>query len=123
MAKILIVEDDSFISELYAQAMINAGFEVDTASTGTAAVERIAQGNPDLVLLDIMLPDFDGFEVLERVNKEKFQGHMPVIVVSNLSGEESVSRAMGMGVNDYMVKANVTPKDIVLRVKSVLHIE
>jgi DNA-binding response OmpR family regulator len=122
MAKVLIVEDDTFISEIYAQTLLQAGFEVDTANTGTIAVERIAQGKPDMVLLDIMLPDFDGFEVLERVNKEKLEVRMPIIVVSNLSNEESVSKAMGLGVQDYMVKANVTPKDIAARVKQVLGI-
>jgi DNA-binding response OmpR family regulator len=120
MAKVLIVEDDFFISEIYTRSLTNAGFEVDNAATGTQAIERIAIGKPDMVLLDIMLPDFDGFEVLQRVNKEKLQVRMPIIVVSNLSDDESISKATNLGVQDYMIKSNVTPKDIVARVKEIL---
>jgi DNA-binding response OmpR family regulator len=120
MAKVLLVEDDIFIAEIYARSLKKAGFEVDTATTGTQAVERIAVGKPDMVLLDIMLPDFNGFEVLQRVNKEKLQVRCPVIVVSNLSDDESVAKAMSLGVDDYMVKANITPQDIVSRVKGIL---
>lgn len=123
MAKILIVEDDFFISEIYTRSLKKAGFEVDNAATGTQAVERIALGKPDVVLLDIMLPDFDGFEVLQRVNKEQLQVRMPIIVVSNLSDDESISKATNLGVQDYMVKSNVTPKDIVARVKEILKLD
>ncbi len=123
MAKVLIVEDDFFISEIYTRSLQKAGFEVDNAATGTQAVERIAIGKPDVVLLDIMLPDFDGFEVLQRVNKEQLQVRMPIIVVSNLSDDASISRATDLGVQDYMVKSNVTPKDIVARVKEILKLD
>lgn len=123
MAKVLLVEDDMFIAEIYSRSLKKAGFEVDTAATGTQAVERIAVGKPDMVLLDIMLPDFDGFEVLQRVNKEQLQVRCPIIVVSNLSDDESIARATSLGVDDYMVKSNITPQDIVSRVKAILKLD
>jgi two-component system response regulator VicR len=122
MAKILLVEDDFFIAEIYMRSLQKAGFEVVSAATGSQAVEMIAKEKPDLVLLDIMLPDFDGFEVLERVNKQKLETRLPIIMVSNLGDDESISKATGLGADDYMVKANITPQDIVARVKQTLKI-
>ena len=85
MKKILIVEDDQFLQSLVARKFAVDGFEVKVATNGTEAISSIVSEKPDIILLDLLLPEIDGFEVLERMRSDETMKAIPVIVFSNLS--------------------------------------
>lgn len=120
MAKILIIEDDQFLSELITKKLDEEGFEVILATDGEKGWEKLSKEGPDLVLLDLLLPNIDGFEVLERKKKNEALAKIPVIVISNYGQESKIQRAMSLGASDYLVKANFTTGEIADKVRSVL---
>ena len=83
-------------------------------------MKKIKDEKPDLILLDLLLPNIDGFEVLERVKADQSLGSIPVIIISNLGQKEDIERALKLGAVDYMVKAQFTPAEIIKRVKEAL---
>ncbi|MDO8493126.1 MAG: response regulator [bacterium] len=118
--KILIVEDDKFLRETLAKKFIAAGMEVQAGVDGKNGLDILKHFTPDLVVLDLLLPDTDGFGVLTEMKKEhKFAG-TPVIVLSNLDKPDDMQKAKGLGAKDFMVKSNFTLNEIVNRVKSTL---
>ena len=117
MKKILVVEDDSFLAGLVAKKLTTAGFEVSTASDGENAVKMADQVKPDLILLDLILPGMDGFEVLEKVRKNDNLKNIPILAFSNLSEEKDVSKAKQLGAIDFMIKSNFTLDEVVTKVK------
>ncbi|MEA3449892.1 MAG: response regulator [Patescibacteria group bacterium] len=120
--KIFLVEDDSFLSDICGKKLINEGYSVYTAVDGKEAVNGIAQAKPDLVLLDIILPSMDGFQVLSaiRLNQDEKVSNVPIIMLSNLGQEEDVKKAMDAGANDYLIKAHFTTEDIINKIKEIL---
>jgi len=121
-AKILLVEDDEFLKDICSKKLVNEGFEVYEAIDGEQALAEVEKIKPDLVLLDIILPSMDGFQVLEEVrkNSDKQIAGIPVIMLSNLGQDGDVKKAMDLGATDYMVKAHFTTEEIVKKIKSVL---
>ena len=117
--KILIVEDDQHISQLVKYNLEKAGFDCATAETGEEAIERLKKGSFDLMILDIMLPQMDGFEVCKRIKQETRCAAMPIMMLT-AKGEE-VDRIVGfeLGADDYMVKP-FSPRELLLRVKAIL---
>jgi len=117
--KILLIEDDSFLQELAAKKLIEGGFEVDVASTGEEGVERVENGEHDLVLLDIILPEMGGFEVLEKIKSHDNENiaNKTVVMLSNLGQDEEIQKAKDLGADDYLIKAHFTPEDIVKKVR------
>lgn len=111
--KILLVEDDLLISRAYRFALGEAGFDVVLAEDGKEALEKIKDEKPDLVLLDVIMPLLNGFEVLERLKKKGKTGNPPVIMVSNLGQESDVVRGKKLGAVDFLVKSNISLKDMV----------
>lgn len=117
--KILVVEDDQNLSKLVVYNLNKADYEAETAFSGEEALEKLKQESFDLVLLDIMLPEMDGFEVCKRIRKDKKHSALPVIMVS-AKGEE-VDKILGfeLGVDDYVVKP-FSPRELILRVGAVI---
>jgi DNA-binding response OmpR family regulator len=122
MAKtILIVEDDDFLLGLEASKLKKRNYEVVTASNGADAIKMIGSGTKiDLILLDLMLPDVDGFMVLEKIRDNKELLTIPVIVFSNLSEDKDINRVKKLGVSDFMIKSNFTLDELAEKVKSLI---
>lgn len=118
--KILIIEDDNFLQGLEASKLKKASYEVSTASDGEEGMAKINEGNISLILLDIILPQFDGFEILKKVRGTDNTKHIPVIVFSNLSEEKDIKKADDLGANDFMVKSNFTLDELVERIDKIL---
>ena len=120
MAKILIIEDDKFLRELIARKLSDENFEIEQAIDGEEGMKKIKQLKPDLVLLDLILPGIDGFEVLVKMKEEPNLSSIPVIILSNLGQREDVERGLKLGAVDYLVKAHFTPNEIIKKVKGAL---
>ena len=121
MAKtILIIEDDKFLRELIVRKLNEEDFEVSEAVDGEEGIKKIIEEKPDLILLDLILPGIDGFEVLARMKKESALSSIPVIILSNLGQKDDVEKGLKMGAVDYLIKAHFTPGEIIEKIKVVL---
>lgn len=120
MSKILTIEDDNFLQGLEVGKLKKSGYEVITASTGKEGMEKINESGVDLILLDLILPDFDGFEILKKIKETEALKKIPVIVFSNLSEDKDIKRAEALGATDFMIKSNFTLDELVERVKKTL---
>ena len=119
--KILVVEDEEYIRDLYVQILQKEGYLVDAATDGEEAYMKISKKEYDLILLDIILPKIDGLQVLEKLRKEAKKISAPVVLLTNLSQEVVVAKAMDYGVRGYMVKSDLTPSDILTEVRGYLN--
>jgi DNA-binding response OmpR family regulator len=117
-ARILVVDDDPTVAEVVAGYLLRAGYAVDRAADGLTALERAAQGRPDLVVLDLMLPELDGLEVCRRLRAA--DGARPAVLMLTAKGEEA-ERILGLevGADDYVTKP-FSPRELVLRIGAVL---
>jgi len=121
MAKILIVEDDKFLRELISQKLSKQDeFEVVEAIDGEKGLKKIEEEKPDLILLDLILPGIDGFEVLSKAKDNPETSSIPVIILSNLGQKDEIERGLKLGANDYLVKAHFTLGEIIEKVQEVL---
>ncbi|MES3017466.1 MAG: response regulator [Bacteroidota bacterium] len=120
MSKILIIEDDSFLQGLETNKLKKSNYEVITASTGQEGIEKINEEGIDLILLDLILPGFDGFEILKKIRGTEKLKALPVIVFSNLAEEKDVKKAQDLGATDFMVKSNFTLDELVEHIGKIL---
>ncbi len=118
--KILLVEDDVFMIELLAKDLEQAGFEVITAKTGSEGVALFEKNKPDLILLDLLLPDQNGFDTLRNVRRSPEGRATKVMILSNIAEGPDMDEAKRLGVMGYMVKANFTLPEIVKKIQEVL---
>lgn len=119
--KVFIVEDDEFLRSLNAKKLEGEGYEVAVAVDGPSAITSIPQVLPDLIFLDLLLPGGkDGFDVLSAIKADEKTKNIPVIVFSNLGQKEDIEKARALGAQDFLVKANFTLDDVVLKIKEVL---
>ena len=118
--KILLVEDDSMIVEMYKLRFEEEGFEVTVTEKGSEAIELAASLKPDIVLLDIILPEVDGFNILQSLKADGKTDKLPVLMLTNLAQESDRQRAITMGANDYFVKSQHTPSDVLQKVKEII---
>lgn len=118
--KILVVEDDKFLRELFVRKMFNEGFDVDSAIDAEQAFDVLKNKKPEIILLDLILPGVDGFEILTQIKKDDNLKHIPVMVISNLGQKEDIDRAIELGAVDFLIKANYTLDEIIARVLTVL---
>ena len=111
--KIALIEDDANIRKMYKMKLELSGYDVLVAEDGAKALDLIKKANPDLVLLDILLPKKDGFEVLKEIkdSTDKKVKSIPVIMLSNLSNKEDIEEAKKLGASDYFVKAKISLKE------------
>ena len=122
MVKIAIIEDDQTISQMYRMKFEAAGFDVATASDGEAGVAIVKKFHPDLILLDLQMPNMNGVEALSLIRALPSHKQTPVIVLTNLGEEEAPDGLRKLGVHSYIVKADFTPRQVVERVKHALNI-
>lgn len=121
MAKtILIIEDDKFLRELIAQKLIKEGYEISEAVDGEEGIKKIKEEKPNLILLDLILPGVDGFEVLSQMKEDPTLAQIPVIILSNLGQKEDVERGLKLGAIDFLIKAHFTPGEIIEKIRNVL---
>jgi DNA-binding response OmpR family regulator len=120
MKKILIIEDDQFLMDIYATRLRQEGFEVEEAINGEIALAKLKESPPDLILLDIILPMREGFEILKEIKKDERLKNLPVIIISNLSQREEIKKALSLGAVKYLVKSEYTPSQIVKEIKKIL---
>lgn len=110
--KILSIEDDAFLSSLVSSKLIEAGFSVITAGTGKEGIAKATTERPNLILLDIMLPDMGGFEILENLKGNALTKDIPVIILSNLGGREEIEKGVALGAVSYLIKSNILPHEV-----------
>lgn len=122
MANILIIEDDNFLQGLEAMKLKKEGFEVMTASNANEVYKIMEQKTKvDLMLLDLMLPDIDGFTILEKIRKDETYKDTPVIVFSNLYEDKDITRAQSLGINEFMIKSNFTLDELITKIRELLN--
>ncbi len=120
MTKILVVEDDKFLREMISRKLDKEGYEVVQAVDGEKGEVAIKEEKPDLVLLDLILPGIDGFEVLERTKKDPDVSAIPIIILSNLGQKSEVERGLNLGAIDFLIKAHFTPGEIVKKIRGII---
>jgi DNA-binding response OmpR family regulator len=118
--KIVLVEDDEILSKVLYAELTDAGFEVSQAFDGETGLESIKSKRPDLVLLDIILPKKNGFEVLEEIRKSPDTKNIFVIILTLLGEDEDIKKGLRLGANDYLVKSSHSVDEIVEKIKSFL---
>ena len=120
MKKILVIEDDKFLRELISRKLLKEGYDISEAIDGEEGIKKIKEKKPDLVLLDLILPGIDGFEVLSRMKEDSSSSSTPVIILSNLGQKEDVEKGLKLGAVDYLIKAHFTPGEIIEKIKVAL---
>jgi len=116
--KILIIEDDKILSELLARKLKDAGFEVAVAFDGVEGLDSLRTNKPDLILLDIMMPQKNGMEVMEEMNKdpETSLAKIPVVIISNSGQPVEIEKVLELGAKDYLIKAEFNPQEVIEKV-------
>jgi len=107
--RVLVVEDEQALREMYTTWLESAGFTVDTADNGLTGVEKVLHGSPDLVLLDVLLPKKDGFEVLTEIRRNPKTVKLPVIILSSLDQDFEKKQGINLGATHYLVKTTISP--------------
>lgn len=120
MKTILLVEDDQFLIDIYATKLKKAGFLVEVAEEGNQVMSKIKEKKPDLLVLDIILPHLDGWEVLSKIREDKDSKNLKVIILSNLGQKDEVEKGLKLGATKYLIKAHYTPSEIVEEIKKIL---
>lgn len=120
MTKIAIIEDDQTISQMYRMKFEADGFDVQLADNGKRGVELVKSFKPALILLDLQMPEMDGAEALTEIRKHDWGKDIPVIILTNMGEEESPKSLASLQVKSYIVKADLTPSQVVKRVKEAL---
>lgn len=118
--KVLIVEDDPFIADVYVLKLESEGYNVETAEDGLKGLEALKKKTFDVVLLDILMPNLDGFKVLEQIKKNPAISQTPVIILTNLSQKKDIQKGIELGASDYIIKTKFTPTEVVKTIAKVL---
>lgn len=121
--KVLIVDDDAFLSGIYATKLELEGFMVASARDGEEGLKLAPKEKPDLILLDVLMPKLDGFEVLKRLKADPETKDIPVIMLTNLGQKEDIEKGLEDGAVDYLIKAHFVPAEAVAKIKKVLKME
>lgn len=117
--KVLIVEDDKDICEMYAMTFMRKGFTVYTAPDGRAAIQKYQNKKPDIILLDIMMPNVDGYQVLKEVRKNVSK-YTPIIMLTNLDANDFTRESQLDDIDAYLIKSHHSPSEIVVKTVDVL---
>lgn len=120
MTKIAIIEDDPVINQMYRMKFEASGFDVQLANNGKRGVALVKDFKPDIILLDLQMPEMDGTEALTEMRKHDWGQDIPVIILTNLGAEEAPRELKSLGVHSYILKADLTPSQVVERVKTAL---
>lgn len=120
MKTILLIEDDPFLIDIYATKLKETGFSVKVAHDGEEALKKAREEKPDLVVLDIVLPKIDGWEILKEIKSEEELKDLKIIILSNLGQKEEVEKGIKLGARKYLIKAHYTPSQIVEEIQKIL---
>lgn len=118
-SKILLVEDNFYIRDIYSIVLKEAGYQLETADEGNAALEKVKSFQPDIILLDIMIPGRSGLEILKliRSQPEYKAEHTKVMILTNFIQDEATQQAIDNHADDYIIKADINPTDLVKRIE------
>ena len=117
---ILLVEDDPFLVDIYTTKLKDSGFSVETATDGTSGLRKLKEKEFDLLVLDIVLPHIDGWQILEEIGGDEKFKNLKVVIFSNLGQKEEVEKGLKLGAVKYFIKAHYTPSEIVEEIKKIL---
>ena len=120
MKKILIVEDDKYLANAHRVKLSKSGFEAMIAYDGEQAIQTLESFSPDLIVLDLIMPNKDGFAVLAELKQNPKWQHIPVIVTSNLSQKEDINRALELGAANYIIKSNSDLNDLLVKIHTII---
>lgn len=120
LTKVLLVEDDKMILDMYTLKFSQEGYKVYSADNGKEGLDLAKKEQPDVILLDIILPQMDGFSVLKRLKSDNSTKNIPVVLLTNLGQDGDVKKGLELGAIDYLIKANYTPSQVVEKIKSLL---
>lgn len=120
MKSILLIEDDPFLIDIYVTKLGEAGFSVEVANDGQTALRNLEEKKPDMVILDIVLPKIDGWEILRKINSTPKLKDLKVIILSNLGQKEEVEKGINLGSIKYLIKAHYTPSEVVQEIKEII---
>ncbi len=118
MSKILVAEDDKFLANAYRVKLTKEGFDIQLASNGEEVLKTLQTFNPDIILLDLMMPKIDGFIVLQILRTTDQWREIPVIITSNLGQKEDIEKGMKLGATDYIVKSDTSIDDILVKIRA-----
>ncbi len=119
--KILLIEDDPFLLSMYATKFQLENFEVIAADDGEKGLALAEEAKPDIILLDVLMPKLNGFEVLEKLKADKKTEKIPVILLTNLNQKDEIERGISLGADDYLIKAHFLPAEVVSKIKKVIN--
>lgn len=117
---VLLIEDEPTLQKTISEILIQEGYKMLNALDGEIGLQTALREKPDLILLDLILPKIDGFEVLENIKKNEATKDIPIIVLTNLENAAAVERALALGAQSYLVKANYELEDVVQKVKQAI---
>lgn len=117
---VLIIEDDSYISDMYKIKLESENFEVIIANNGLEGIKTLEKRRPNIVLLDVVMPQMDGFSVLKTIKKNPKLKEIPIVLLTNLSQKENVEKGFELGAAGYIIKAHFTPSEVVAKIKDIL---
>mgnify|MGYP001605689553 CR=1 FL=1 len=117
---ILLIEDDPLVTEFVIRTIRKAGMTIDAVATAEEGITRLYAKRPDCILLDIVLPGMNGLEFLERVKRDPARKDIHVIIISNLGSRDDLDRGIILGADAYLVKSNILPEDIMVKIREVL---
>lgn len=118
--KILLIEDDRMLGQMYSAKFGREGYDVHNAENGSDGVKMARELRPDIILLDIIMPKMDGFAALKELRKKEETKNIPVILLTNLGQDKDIEKGKKLGANDYFIKANHTPAEIVEKVREMI---
>ncbi len=118
--KILIIEDDGFLLQMYSSKLELEGYEVISALDGVKGLKLALTNQPDLIILDLKLPELDGFQILKKLKKDDKTKKISIIVLTNLSQKQDINQCLDLGADDYLIKAHFVPSEVIERVKIIL---
>jgi DNA-binding response OmpR family regulator len=120
--KVLIIEDDPYLQNMYSTKLELEGFNIVSSFDGEEGAKKAGIEMPNIILLDIMLPTMNGFEVLEKIKKDEKTKNIPVVLLTNLDQKEDIQKGLSLGACDYLIKAHFLPSEVVEKVNKIINI-
>ncbi|MDD5738748.1 MAG: response regulator [Candidatus Pacebacteria bacterium] len=120
MKSILLIEDDPFLIDIYSQKFKKSGFDVRVAENASKAFQFLEEKIPDLILLDVVLPQMDGWSILKKIRANEAWKACQIIIFSNLGQKEEVEKGLELGANKYLIKSQYTPLEVVKEIEKLL---
>lgn len=117
--RILLVEDETSVREVLKRKLIQDGFDTDIAEDGEEALKSLNKAIPNLILLDVIMPKMNGFDFLEKIRSDKRYSNIPVIIISNLEGDNDRATGKNLGIIDYIVKSNISLRELMSLIRQV----